>query len=307
MVHAIWADYPEIESSLQLVKTTMVKSIKLPMKEIESKIHDYIDAPGKYLRSGLSLMVTQSLNQPIDRKVIDRLAAIEMLHLATLIHDDVIDQADRRRGLEVINQSHSNRIAIYAGDYLLSRSGRLMAESGIGQDERFDNHKVIEQVLIGELRQLVNVNRQDMTMVEYLRQIQGKTATLFGMALAVATIDSNLSRREVKRIYQAGLHIGMYFQILDDLIDYQKEIQQSGKPRFQDIQNGIYTAPYLLLKSMIGDLKSYSLDEISRLMIEKNIYDQTKNLANRYLRKAQNSLKLAGIDNQEIFNLLSNL
>ncbi|HFI0463506.1 TPA: polyprenyl synthetase family protein [Streptococcus suis] len=307
MVHQIWRPFPIIEKGLSDVKDLMRQSVRVPLPEIETSILQYIEAPGKYIRSGLCLISCQALACNFDQDMYKSAAALEFLHLATLIHDDVIDQANVRRGIATMHQTQSNKIAIYSGDYLLALSARLMAESGIKPQEGYSNSRAIEQILFGELRQLRNINRADMTMMDYLRQIQGKTAVLFGLALVTPALKTSAKRRQLKRLYNAGLMMGMYFQLRDDLIDYQQALHQTGKPQLQDIHNGIFTAPYLLLKDKVGDLTHLDDDDILKLMEEQHIYKQVTDLAEAYLQKAYKQLDLAQVQTQVFRDLFEQL
>ncbi|MBS4455576.1 polyprenyl synthetase family protein [Tuanshanicoccus lijuaniae] len=304
MVHEIWQPYPAIALQLERVKQKMLTSVNIPMKDIEQKIHDYINAPGKYIRSGLALIVATEFNQELDERFIHAGASLELLHLATLIHDDVIDNADFRRGIDAIHTQYSNRIAIYAGDYLLSLSGRLMAESKFEVEHNIVDDKLLEYILIGELRQLMNQQRESMTMVDYLRQIKGKTAVLFGMATMTGGLNTGLSRRQLKRLFYAGQMIGMAFQLNDDLIDYRQQEQESGKPFLQDIQNGIYTAPYLLLKQAHQQPLPEDETEILYLMDKYNIFAQVETMINQYLRKSYRYFESLGVDTTMMKTLL---
>lgn len=304
MVHKIWESYPKIEKGVENVIDLMKKSIKLPMPEVNEKIIEYIDAPGKYLRSGLALMVADALDLPLDNYMISSAAALELLHLSTLIHDDVIDHADTRRGITVIQEDFSNKIAIYAGDYLLSISGRLAESSKISVSMNSIDQKAIEYILIGEIRQLMNQNRADMNILDYLRQINGKTATLFGLATLIAGYKAEFSKRDLKRLYYAGQMIGMAFQLNDDLIDYHQAIEVSGKPRLQDVRNGIYTAPYLLLKKYIKHTEAIPVEELPDLMEKHDIYRQVETMINNYLDKSWHYFELVNIDATEIKKLV---
>lgn len=304
MVHKIWQPFPKIEKNLCQVKQMMKSSIYVPMPEVQNKIIEYIDAPGKFIRSGLTLTIADGLNVVLDEELLKAAASIELLHLATLIHDDVIDNASTRRGVEAMHIHFSNRIAIYAGDYLLSLSGRLAEEAHLSMHTNWTDKKILEKILIGELRQLMNQYRLNMNMFDYLRQIQGKTAVLFGMATLVAGIKAGLSKRTLKRLYYAGQMMGMAFQLNDDLIDYRQIEMQSGKPQFQDIQNGIYTAPFILLNEQTEiDLSNMNFECLHQQLLDRNIYRQVEMMRDKYLQKSENYLRLINIDTTSINHL----
>lgn len=161
MVHQIWNTYPEIERGLEEVKSIILSEMMVLHPAVTSKIVEYVEAPGKYLRAGLCLLFAQMTEGKISRSKLYFAAHLEVLHLATLIHDDVIDGADKRRGVTAAHQQFSNRIAIYTGDYLLAYSGRLLGKGlrflDVTQDDlNLGNDKLMETILRGELSQLIN-------------------------------------------------------------------------------------------------------------------------------------------------------
>lgn len=261
MVHPIWQDFPEISTALIRVREIMLSEVKIASPDIRQKIQEYILAPGKFMRSGLCLLFDQIHHDTIQEDSYYLAAAIEMLHLATLIHDDVIDQSDTRRGVQTLHTSHDNRLAIYAGDYLLISAGRLM-----GKSNRFDKENpafdwAVQGILNGEILQLSNQHNLNMNLRTYLKQIRGKTALLFALATYVGYYDRQVSKRQNKQAFYIGEQIGMIFQLSDDVIDYQSSQQESGKPQFQDVRNGIYTAPLLYAMDQRPALKSWLQDK----------------------------------------------
>ncbi|HEL2028720.1 TPA: polyprenyl synthetase family protein [Streptococcus suis] len=306
MVHQIWNTYPEIERGLEEVKSIILSEMMVLHPAVTSKIVEYVEAPGKYLRAGLCLLFAQMTEGKISRSKLYFAAHLEVLHLATLIHDDVIDGADKRRGVTAVHQQFSNRIAIYTGDYLLAYSGRLLGKGlrllDVTQDDlNLGNDKLMETILRGELSQLLNQFDANMTMKAYLKQIQGKTAFLFGLACQLGSFVPGQSKKESQLAFRAGQALGMAFQIRDDLIDYQLEVEESGKPRLQDIQNGIYTAPLLfamqednsirqLLQSYIQSPNQEDLEVITERLFATNALAKTEGLLTAYLKKMRSYL-----------------
>ena len=318
MVHRIWDTMPEVQQELQKVKHIMVSELHIHIPDVAAKIKEYMDAPGKYLRAGLCLVMAQLTPEGITEQKRYTAAAIEVLHLATLIHDDVIDEAATRRGITAMHVQASNRIAIYAGDYLMAYAARLM-QKGLG---RMDSNPldawVMEGILVGELNQLANQYRHGMTIYDYLRQIRGKTALLFASATFFGYYSLSQSAIKNKQAYYLGQAIGMAFQLTDDLIDYQVDEKNSGKPRLQDVQNGIYTAPLILAMSEQAQIREqlkardekWSETELVQLyqqMQQLNVFERTQDLVDNYMHKA--TKRLNGMASKEkiapILNLLS--
>lgn len=314
MVHAIWDAYPEIKEQLYLVRELMIKELTPTHPDVQKVITEYIQASGKFIRAGICLLFAQYKGH-LDEKILYRAASIEILHLATLIHDDVIDEADTRRNLKAIHHRYSNRIAIYAGDYLLAYSGRL-AKKGYTQDlpNNFSNDHFLELILSGELRQLMHQYDTHVTLSKYLKQIRGKTAQLFGLSAQAGLLQKDATATELRNAYQAGIALGMAFQLADDLIDYEVLIQDSGKPQYQDVQNGIYTAPVLFAqqrdKRVSELLVKNEWDDVSLLTLHNilkntNALQDTKKLYQRYLQKCEQRLmKLFTKEQCQAFKML---
>ncbi|HFI0506933.1 TPA: polyprenyl synthetase family protein [Streptococcus suis] len=306
MVHQIWNAHPDVKRGLEEVKSIILSEMMVLHPAVTSKIVEYVEAPGKYLRAGLCLLFAQMTEGQISKSKLYFAAHLEVLHLATLIHDDVIDGADKRRGVEAAHQQFSNRIAIYTGDYLLAYSGRLLGKGLRLQeltenDLELGNDKLLEIILRGELSQLVNQFDTQMTMKAYLKQIQGKTAFLFGLACQLGSFIPGQSKKDSHLAFRAGQALGMAFQIRDDLIDYRLDVEKSGKPRLQDIQNGIYTAPLLFAmsedRSIRQRLQNYiqtpsqeGLDVIIDKLFATNAIAKTEGLIVAYLNKMRSHL-----------------
>ncbi|WP_336512683.1 polyprenyl synthetase family protein [Streptococcus ruminantium] len=306
MVHQIWSPYPDTKRGLEEVKAIILSEMMVLHPAVKRKIVEYVEAPGKYLRAGLCLLFAQMIEGQISRSKLYFAAHLEVLHLATLIHDDVIDGAGRRRGVETVHQQFSNRIAIYTGDYLLAYSERLL-EKGLRlqelsqEDFNVGNDKLMEIILRGELLQLLNQFDADMTMKAYLKQIQGKTAFLFGLACQLGSFIPGQSKKNSNLAFRSGQALGMAFQLRDDLIDYQLVESQSGKPRLQDIQNGIYTAPLLFAlredKAIRQNLTAYihqptveGLEVLAEKIFATQAIARTEQLMVAYLKKMTNFL-----------------
>lgn len=299
MVHVIWDKHPEIKEQLYLVRELMIKELTPTHPDVQKVIKEYIESSGKFIRAGICLLFASYRGQ-LDEKMLYRAASIEILHLATLIHDDVIDNADTRRNIQAMHQQYSNRIAIYAGDYLLAYSARL-AKKGYTNDlsSEFGNERLIELILAGELRQLMHQYDNNLTLSGYLKQIRGKTAQLFGLSAQAGVLQKDSTVFELRNAYQAGIALGMAFQLADDLIDYEWLSQQSGKPQYQDVQNGIYTAPVLFAKQRdkkVSELLAINVwDDESLVRLHNILKDtqallDTKQLCQRYLQKCDQRL-----------------
>ncbi len=173
-------------------------------------------------------------------------AAIEMLHTATLVHDDIIDNADSRRGVPTVNAQYGTHMAVYTGDYLL-----LKAMQELIQLNEYDSVKVrrvvrtLAEVCTGEIDQYFS--RQEIgTMLGYFRRIRRKTALLFAAACALGASDAGHDTKGINRAFRFGLDFGMAFQIRDDIQNFVGSPATDGKPVLNDLLDGIITLPVIL-------------------------------------------------------------
>jgi octaprenyl-diphosphate synthase len=178
-------------------------------------------------------------------------AIAELIHGASLLHDDVVDGADTRRGLPTVGKLHGNKTAILAGDYLLA--------CGIQHLNKLQNPllmdaftNVIRDLAVGELIQMEWEKKPEITIEIYEKVIYGKTASLFGAVTETAGILSGRPKKEIAELKKFGVTMGMLFQRKDDYIDYFEESQKSGKIPLKDFFNGLYTYPTLILLNKVS-------------------------------------------------------
>lgn len=295
MVKAAWLRYPEIYPKLTAVQARLKTASQLRVPAVNARVQAQINAGGKMLRSGLMFMLARfhDLDNP---SLVAAGAAIETLHLATLIHDDVLDHADRRRGQTTIQQESGNQAAIYAGDYLFAVYFQLLAEAAPDVANVGRNARVMRRLLLGELDQ--NAVRRDhsITIHQYLRQISGKTAALFELAAWQGATLSGATAAECHAAARYGHAVGMAFQMTDDLLDYTTT---AGKPGLEDLQNGIDTLPVLYALAQAPELQPLILaaqtDPAARAEAAAQIRQlglpQAQSLAARYTAKALAALQ----------------
>lgn len=309
MVKAAWLRYPQIYPKLTAVQARLKTASQLRVPAVNARVQAQINAGGKMLRSGLMFMLARfhDLDNP---SLVAAGAAIETLHLATLIHDDVLDHADRRRGQTTIQQESGNQAAIYAGDYLFAVYFQLLAEAAPDVANVGRNAGVMRRLLLGELDQ--NAVRRDhpITIHQYLRQISGKTAALFELAAWQGATLSGATAAECHAAARYGHAVGMAFQMTDDLLDYTTTV---GKPGLEDLQNGIYTLPVLYALAQAPELQPMILaartDETARTAAAAQIRQlglpQAQDLAARYTAKAMVTLQTfpAGQPRSDLMNL----
>ena len=170
-------------------------------------------------------------------------AAVELVHLGSLYHDDVIDEAETRRGVPSVNARWSNIVAILAGDYLLAQASALAAS--LGADVAALLAATIGELCRGQVLELQYLFDADRTEDSYLSAIEGKTASLMATACRVGGMVSNVSADTLDALTQFGQHLGMCFQVVDDVLDVTRTEAELGKPVGNDVHEGVYTLPVI--------------------------------------------------------------
>jgi len=266
----IWDSFPELNEPLQAVLTKMSNSWRIGFSEIDNAIRSQLNA-GKLVRPALTLLFSELTAQPYNKKAIALGASVELLHLATLIHDDIIDESKLRRGFESIQSQFGKDTAVYAGDYLLTGMFSLLSEADdTGADKLALS--ALQDILFGELSQKQNRYQTDLTFQSYISQISGKTAALFKLSVMFGISSDSVDDPNLKQIVpQIGETLGIVFQLLDDYLDFEvlSKNLALGKPIGQDIKNGIYTAPILFA---LEDSTIHN-ELISLLQLRDNISD----------------------------------
>lgn len=242
----IWETFPELSDPLHAVLTEISASWHIGFEEIDRAIRSQLNA-GKLVRPALTLIFSQLSDQAYNKSAISLGASVELLHLATLIHDDVIDESKLRRGHESIQSQFGKDTAVYAGDYLLTGMFSLLDSA----NRPFANKlalSALQDILFGELVQKQNRYNINTTFPNYFSQIKGKTAALFKLSATFGLVSNNTYNEDLlETVTKLGENIGITFQLLDDYLDFESMTDNLalGKPIGQDIRNGIYTAPIL--------------------------------------------------------------
>lgn len=317
-IHPLWHGYPELKNQLLKVDQVIHSHIQIKDKKIKEIINEVIQSGGKLLRPAYALLSSQIGPEQDQDKATAMAAALETLHIATLMHDDVIDQADTRRGKATLHQLNDNKFAIYAGDYLFSVCFSILSKYSSSLSNVAYNSRSMEKILIGELDQLHSRFQPPNSIKSYLSRISGKTAQLFALSCYVGAVESKASKRESHRAWNMGHYIGMAYQITDDILDYQGDEEMMGKPVMKDAAQGIYTLP--LIYAMQHDPESVSkvlskgdplskqdLDQLMICIERAKGIEKSQDIAQRYTEKALQQLsKLPDGDYKETLYELTN-
>ena len=307
-----------VENKLMLVEEK-IKSKLDSNVELVKKMTDYhLNTGGKRLRALLTLGSSKLCGYTKGTRDINLAACVELIHAATLMHDDVIDNGSIRRGKKTPNKIWGNHPSVLAGDYLLSRCFEMMVEDGNIEVLKLlsSTSSIIAQ---GEILQLQHKGEVDMLEETYLKIISSKTAELFAAATKVGAILSEMKTKEKEALEFYGRNLGLTFQIADDTLDYNSELKLFGKNIGQDFYEGKITLPIILLfqksnKDEKETLKktfakeernqndlNYTLSLIKKYDIINSCYQKAKH----YINLSSNSLSV--FKDSEEKNILENL
>ena len=319
----------QINDSYFQLKESVEQKLVLTEEKIKSKlisdIHlvqkmtDYhIETGGKRLRALLTLGSAKLCGYSKGSRDINLAACVELIHSATLMHDDVIDEGSIRRGKKTLNKIWDNHSSVLIGDYLLSRCFEMMVEDG--------NIEVLKllsstssKIAQGEVLQLQHKGEVDMLEETYLKIISAKTAELFAAATKVGAIISDSENKEKDALEFYGRNLGLTFQIADDTLDYNSESKFFGKKIGQDFFEGKITLPIILLFQKIENNEKKNLIEVfNKENRTKDDFSKIIDLINKYkiiqecYQKAQHYINLASnslsiFNNSKEKNILKNL
>ena len=288
-----------VENRLLLVEEK-IKLKLLSDVELVQKMTDYhLDTGGKRLRALLTLGSAKMCGYSKGTRDINLAACVELIHSATLMHDDVIDNGSLRRGKKTINKIWDNHSSVLVGDYLLSRCFEMMVEDG--------NLEVLKllsstssKIAQGEVLQLQHQGEVDMLEETYLKIISAKTAELFAAATKVGAILSDMKNKEKEALEFYGRNLGLTFQIADDTLDYNSELKLFGKKIGKDFYEGKITLPIILLFQKADNNEKEKLKEVFLKKIrDENDLNYTLSLIKKYdvikacYQKAQHYINLA--------------
>lgn len=234
-------------------------------------------AGGKRMRPVLVLL-TSNLGNPESDQVLDAAVVMEITHLATLYHDDVMDQASARRGVETAHLVWGNNVAILTGDLLFARASNIVA--GLGERALRLQAQVFEQLVLGQLHETVGPQSGQPALDHYLNVLRDKTGSLIALSARLGAMLAGADVKFQQPLQEFGEHIGIAFQLVDDLIDIASKTEDSGKVSGTDLLAGVPTLPVLLL-SEFNDRASLDLAaKIAAGITSENLGEILKELRN---------------------------
>jgi geranylgeranyl pyrophosphate synthase len=254
-----------IEDRLVLVEERMRAQSDGHHSSVGAALHHLLSSGGKRIRVITTLLTGKMLGADPD-KLVTLAAAIESLHTATLVHDDLIDGAVIRRGIPTLNSQWSPAATVLTGDFIFSKAAKLAAETGSVEVMKIFA-ETLSTIVNGEITQLFSskwvANRED-----YYRRIYSKTASLFETSTITAAILSDVDDHVILAVKRFGYEIGMAFQMVDDILDFTSEQTTMGKPVASDLRQGIITLP------VIYYLETHPHDMDMRNILQSNFCDE---------------------------------
>jgi geranylgeranyl pyrophosphate synthase len=301
---------PKLNSYLDKVDSLVASAIPKDNDFIYKPYSRILKSKSKRLRPSLVIAVAAAQGIAISHEIITAAASVEIVHLASLIHDDIIDNAQTRRGTPTINFKEGLPQAILIGDYLLAEAGKIAAT--ISADAAICVDLAITELCGGQGREAAdnfNVNR---SINSYFKSISGKTAALFACSAKLGGLVLGLDAVFQNGLSEFGENFGIVFQLIDDLLDFISSEQLLGKPTGNDIVEGAYSYPLLVLlngsepskiKPFLKPKTNNDLKPINKILFSSGAVTETIREIKKYNNQAIRSLNIFKEDNQIISNL----
>lgn len=251
---------------LQRVESGIANQIKIADQLADVTTRYLYDAGGKRIRPMLALLTSQ-LGDGVTEEVVLAAEALELTHLGSLYHDDVMDGADRRRGVAAAHTVWGNNIAILTGDLLFSRASMIMAE--LGPRAMKLQSRTFERLVLGQMHETVGPQPGDDPVAFYIKVLADKTGSLIAASTRAGAIFSNADEAYVEALGEYGEKVGIAFQLLDDVIDLSADAAETGKVPGTDLRAGVPTMPYLLLRTEGADGNSRALADLIDLEVDR--------------------------------------
>ena len=239
------AIYAPVVGQLAKVEERLRRVCQTDIADLNPLLDYALSSGGKRVRPALTLLAAEFREHERERSLI-MASAVELLHLATLIHDDTVDNAGMRRGKPTINKLYGNHVAVLLGDYLFATSATFVCDTGVVRVIRRFSETIME-LASGQLIEFFTTFDPTKARKLYNERIYRKTASLFCTSAESGAILSDAPEHEVKALRQYGYNIGMAFQIVDDLLDVQGDASEIGKPVGNDLLQGVLTLPAIML------------------------------------------------------------
>lgn len=284
--------YYDYDSALSGAREEVDRALFSSPALVRNYVKHLAGTKGKFFRAVSLLTCAMNSEGMIDSNAVVMAAAVELLHLATLVHDDVIDDADLRRGAPTLQKMFGKRTAVICGDYLLSASLKLAAFARNKKDYiDISMPDYVSRICTGELSQHINNGNYDLSIYRYLKIIAGKTAALFEASFFAGAVLAGCENDELRLYKRMGRSLGMLFQLIDDCMDFEADETVAQKPVQSDFEKDVVTLPMIMAFRAEPSLKekaakhALSADELNEAVVKLNGLGFTRLVAKKYYNR----------------------
>ena len=287
--------YADLKSDLDVIEKELELAVNSSSHLLNDASLHLLQAGGKRIRPVFALLAAKFGNFDIEQ--IKKIAVpLELIHMASLVHDDVIDDSDLRRGRKTVKAEWNNRVAMYTGDFIFGR-----ALQSVTKIENPRVHQILANTMVeicnGEIIQIEDKFRLNQSIKDYFRRIKRKTALLIESSCEVGAVVSGATESDIFHLRRYGYYVGMSFQIVDDILDFTATDKELGKPAGSDFMQGNFTLPVLLLKDepalapyidrvMNGELSEAERKQLLQIVRKSDAIHEAAKISNEYLKKA---------------------
>ncbi|MDI3508096.1 MAG: hypothetical protein PWP48_5 [Clostridiales bacterium] len=291
----------DIKQDMDSVDNYIKRALKTHQRLLSDVINQLAGSGGKRLRPLMVILSSRFGGYKRD-EIIHLAAAIEILHMATLVHDDIIDDAPIRRGEPTVQSRWGKDVAVFTGDFLFSTVFSLLSKE-VSFDDLYEVSRVVKQICEGEVDQYQHRYNTAVSVRSYLRRIRHKTADLFALSCVIGAKRAGCSKPIYNALENFGMDFGMVFQIIDDILDFEGQQEELGKPAGADFEEGVYTLPLIyaldtkyrlpLLDVLNKDRYDASDVEAVKAMVKAaGGIEKARSIANNFAAKAVEDIKL---------------
>lgn len=287
--------YADLKSDIEIIEKELEKALNSSSHLLNDASVHLLQAGGKRIRPVFVLLSAKFGDYDIER--VKHIAVpLELIHMASLVHDDVIDDSDMRRGEMTVKAQWNNRVAMYTGDFIFARALEYVTAI---DDPRV--HQILARTMVeivnGEVIQIEDKFRLDQNLKDYFRRIKRKTALLIESSCELGALVAGASEDNIRRLKRYGYFVGMSFQIVDDILDFTATDKELGKPAGSDLMQGNITLPALLLKDdpqvrpyinkvIADELTEADRKEMLKIIRKSNAIKEAAKVSEKYLQKA---------------------
>src|SRR5690625_1568660 len=296
--------YSLLKHDLEDIENRLTEVVAADHRILYEASFQLLRAGGKRIRPVFVLLAAQFGNYRDNIEQVKAIAvALELIHMASLVHDDVVDNAGIRRGKPTVKYLYGNKVATYTGDYMLACALEMITSVPIPSIHQ-NLSKSLVKVVEGEIIQIEDKYNVNQDFKDYLRRIKRKTALLIATSCKLGAISAGTTKKQASALFRYGYNVGMSFQIIDDILDFTSTPEELGKPTGHDLLQGNITLPVLCamkdtnFKEQLYEvfqnptkITEEQIEGLLTLLLQTNAIEQSYHLSSMYLQKALQSLK----------------